>query len=170
CAGQLTEIQEDVANFNAFMTFLAPPARNRTDDDADLDAADASAPPGRKLFDKVRCADCHIRQAFVTPDNPANGVPGDRRFRPFSDFLLHDMGSLGDQIGSQGDKQASTRMMRTAPLWGIRFRPQLLHDARASDVPSAIAAHDGQGAISAKAFSQLGSADKQTLVQFVLSL
>jgi len=36
---------------------------------------------------------------------------------PYPDFLLHDMGSLGDGI-VQG--QATGREMRTAPLWGLR--------------------------------------------------
>jgi len=62
-------------------------------------------------------------------------------FHPYSDFLLHDMGSLGDGI-SQGD--ASGGEMRTAPLWGLRMITKFLHDGRASTISAAIAAHDGQ--------------------------
>jgi CxxC motif-containing protein (DUF1111 family) len=43
------------------------------------------------------------------------------------------MGTLGDGIGNDGDSVAVTRRMRTAPLWGLRFRNGLLHDARTSD-------------------------------------
>lgn len=45
--------------------------------------------------------------AFVTPANPFNGVPGSMQFFPFSDFLVHDMGSLGDGIAV-----ATTRLSR----------------------------------------------------------
>jgi CxxC motif-containing protein (DUF1111 family) len=168
CANNLTEIQDDVAEFTAFMTFLSPPARDRSDDD--LESPDSVAPEGRRLFDSTGCSGCHSRQAFITPRRPANGVPGTRKFFPFSDFLVHDMGSLGDQIGNLGDTLEATRRMRTAPLWGIRFRPRLLHDGRAGSVAEAIAAHDGQGAASAQAFGQLNTTAQQTLVQFVLSL
>ena len=54
------------------------------------------------------------------------------------------MGSLGDLIGNDGDTVARTRMMRTAPLWGLRFRTKLLHDGRTSDVATAIRSHGGQ--------------------------
>src|SRR5207302_10409015 len=56
-------------------------------------------------------------------------------FHPFSDFLLHDMGSLGDGI-VQGP--AGVQMMRTAPLWGLRAEERLLHDARAATPEEAI--------------------------------
>lgn len=62
-------------------------------------------------------------------------------FHPYSDFLLHDMGALGDGI-SQGD--ANGREMRTAPLWGVSQRALLLHDGRATTLEDAIRAHDGQ--------------------------
>jgi CxxC motif-containing protein (DUF1111 family) len=80
------------------------------------------------------------------------------------------MGSLGDQIGNAGDSQATTRLMRTAPLWGIRFRTKLLHDGRATDVPTAIRAHDGQAASAAQRFNQLGSRAQSALVSFVRAL
>lgn len=170
CSGGLTHVQDDVANFGKFMTFLAPPARANNDDDSDLEASDDNAPQGRKLFDSTGCANCHTRQAFVTPKQPASGVPGGRKFWPFSDFLLHDMGSLGDQIGNAGDSQDATRRMRTAPLWGIRFRTLLLHDGRTGDIAAAIDAHDGQGAAARKAFDALASDQRDALVQFVKSL
>jgi CxxC motif-containing protein (DUF1111 family) len=80
------------------------------------------------------------------------------------------MGSLGDMIGNDGDSVAVTRRMRTAPLWGIRFRNRLLHDGRAGDVAAAIRAHDGQGAASRNAFNALSAANQHNVVQFVRSL
>ena len=109
--------------------------------------------------------------AFRTPATTNNGVPGNLAFHPFSDFLTHDMGTLGDQIGvNAGETVAQTRQMRTAPLWGLRFRNKLLHDGRASDVATAVRAHDGQAAAARNAFNALSATDQHNLVQFVRSL
>jgi len=53
----------------------------------------------------------------------------------YSDFLLHDLGT-GDGI-AQGD--ARPNEMKTAPLWGLRFGKQLLHDGSALSPVSATA-------------------------------
>lgn len=181
CAGNRTEIQDDVFLFAAFMTSLAPPPR----DFSDQVAVDRGAP----LFTQVGCAGCHVTTTFRTPANPAPinidaagtesvRVPGNFAFNPYSDFLAHDMGALGDRIGNAppddptlpGDSLEVTRRMRTAPLWGIRFRNKLLHDGRVSDVASAVRAHDGQAAASRNAFNALSTANQHDLVQFVRSL
>jgi CxxC motif-containing protein (DUF1111 family) len=162
CANNLTALQEDVNNFNTFMTFVAPPER----DLGDLPAITA----GATLFNQVGCNGCHVTTTFRTPNPSPNGVPGNFAFNPFSDFLVHDMGSLGDMIGDDGDSVAVTRQMRTAPLWGIRFRNHLLHDGRTGDVATAIGAHDGQARTSAQAFGALNANDKHNLTQFVRSL
>jgi len=106
----------------------------------------------------------------VTPRHPFNGVPGGYRFQPFSDFLAHDMGSLGDRIGNTGDSEKTTRLMRTQPLWGARFNTRFLHDGRAADIPSAIQAHDGQAARVRRRYERLRRDEQEALVRFVLSL
>jgi CxxC motif-containing protein (DUF1111 family) len=63
-------------------------------------------------------------------------------FHPYSDFLLHDMGSLGDGITQNN---ATGKLMRTAPLWGLRKITTYLHDGRATTLNDAILAHAGQG-------------------------
>jgi CxxC motif-containing protein (DUF1111 family) len=174
CAGGLTAVQDDIHNFFIFMTFLAPPP---------VDTSDAVAvSAGRTVFGNTGCASCHAdgtmatgalatASTFRTPATTDNGVPGNFAFHPFSDFLIHDMGALGDQIGiNPGETVAQTRQMRTAPLWGLRFRNKLLHDGRASDVATAVRAHDGQAAAARDAFNRLSSADQHNLVQFVRSL
>ncbi len=88
-------------------------------------------------------------------------------FHPYSDFLVHDMGSLGDGI-EQG--QAKGREMRTAPLWGLRVRKTFLHDGRARSIPDAIHAHDGQGKAAQAFFAKLTSAQQANLVAFLKSL
>ncbi|MES1208614.1 MAG: di-heme oxidoredictase family protein [Pseudomonadota bacterium] len=172
CADGRTEIQDDVFLFAAFMTALAPPPRDFSDQ--------ISVTRGQPLFTQVGCAGCHVATTFRTPANPApldigNGeetvrVPGNFAFNPYSDFLAHDMGALGDRIGNAGDSTAVTQRMRTAPLWGLRFRNHLLHDGRASDVPTAIQAHAGQATAARNAFNALSSANQHNLVQFVRSL
>ena len=159
---KVDEIQDDLANFLFFMEHLAPPPS------AALDPFTAIA--GSFLFVASGCGDCHTPLPFVTPSAPYNGVPGNFVFFPFSDFLVHDMGSLGDGIGNTGDSVAKTRMMRTSPLWGIRFNTQLLHDGRASNVRAAILAHDGQGLAAKTTFAALPSTDQAILVAFVNAL
>jgi CxxC motif-containing protein (DUF1111 family) len=172
CADDRTEIQDDVFLFAAFMTALAPPPRDFSDQ--------ISITRGDPLFTSTGCSGCHVRTTFRTLANPApldigNGeetvrVPGNFAFNPFSDFLVHDMGALGDQIGNAGDSLAVTRRMRTQPLWGVRFENKLLHDGRCSDIACAVRAHDGQGAAARNAFNALSGANQHNLIQFVRSL
>jgi CxxC motif-containing protein (DUF1111 family) len=162
CAGGLTEVQEDVGLFANFMTFLAPPPRDFSDQ--------ISITRGQPIFTQIGCNGCHVTTTFRTPGTTPNGVQANFNFNPFSDFLVHDMGTLGDQIGNAGDSLAVTRRMRTAPLWGIRFRNHLLHDGRTSDIPTAVRAHDGQGAAARNAFNALSSDNQHNVVQFVRSL
>ena len=125
---------------------------------------------GAYLYSAVGCADCHVARTFTTPAAPFNGVPGNFQFFPFSDFLVHDMGALGDGIGNTGDTVAKTRLMRTPPLWGVRYNTQLLHDGRAHSIREAILAHDGQGKSAAVTFAYLSSAEQAILQKFVNSL
>jgi CxxC motif-containing protein (DUF1111 family) len=43
-----------------------------------------------------------------------------------------------------GLDQRTVNMIRTAPLWGLRVRPQLLHDGSALTIDEAIRKHKGQ--------------------------
>jgi CxxC motif-containing protein (DUF1111 family) len=162
CDGNLTEIQDDLLLFTMFMESLAP-----LPSDVSLKSP---YDRGEYLFTEIGCADCHVTTTFVTPRRPFNGVPGRYRFNPYSDFLLHDMGSLGDGIGATGDSEAETRLMRTQPLWGARYNTQFLHDGRAPDIESAIQAHDGQGARARRRFDRLRWREQRALIEYVLSL
>jgi len=46
--------------------------------------------------------------------------------------------------GEPGLDQRTINMIRTAPLWGLRVRPQLLHDGSALTIDEAIRRHKGQ--------------------------
>ena len=155
CAGGLTETQDDVELFAEFMRDLAPPPRG----------IDNSQGRGQTEFNREGCNGCHLNTTFSATRNGRT-----TSFQPFSDFLVHDMGTLGDGIGNDGDSVAVTRRMRTAPLWGLRFRNGLLHDARTSDKSAAIQAHDGQGAAARNAFNGATSAQRNDLLLFLSSL
>jgi len=162
CAGGRDEVQDDMANFLFFMEHLAPPSQVTSDPQATT--------TGGALFQSTGCTNCHTSVAFVTPADPFNDVPGNMQFFPFSDFLVHDMGSLGDGIGDTGDSLATTRQMRTAPLWGARFNTQFLHDGRAKTILDAILAHDGQGLTARNNFSRLDATSQSLIVRFVNTL
>ncbi|HYT53371.1 MAG TPA: di-heme oxidoredictase family protein, partial [Verrucomicrobiae bacterium] len=142
--------------FTDFMTLLGPPPRG---------AITRQVLAGELVFLKVGCAGCHLP---VLETGRSSIAALDRvKFFPFSDFLLHDMGSLGDGI-AQG--RANGPEMRTAPLWGLRVRTTLLHDGRATSVADAILAHDGQGARAKQRFNALTPNEVNDLLAFLNSL
>ena len=145
-----------VQAFADFMTFLAPPRRG---------PITRQVLAGERVFLKTGCAGCHL-PVLQTGGSPI-AVFDRVRFFPFSDFLLHDMGSLGDGI-EQG--QASGREMRTAPLWGLRARTTFLHDGSATTIYDAILAHDGQGAQSKQRLNALTPREVNDLLAFLNSL
>jgi len=169
CAGGVNELQDDVAEFTFFMAHLAPPPQLPI-------TAGSAADRGRTLFNSagLQCASCHRDDADIFVSTSAGGVPSGIRFHPFSDFLVHDMGTLGDGIGNAGDSVAVTRRMRTAPLWGLRSRNKKLHDGRTTDIATAISAHNagtsGQGTPAGQAFNALSTAQKSDLIAYLNTL
>jgi CxxC motif-containing protein (DUF1111 family) len=170
CSGGLNQLQDDVNNFTFFMAHLAPPPQVAI-------TAGSSQDRGRTLFNSatLACSGCHRSDADIFVSTSAGGVPAGIAFQPYSDFLVHDMGTLGDQIGlNDGDSVASTRLMRTAPLWGLRSRNNKLHDGRTTDIATAIRDHNGgtvgQGTAAAAAFGALNSSQQTDLVNFLNTL
>ena len=158
-AGQFFSLNDDgtgVQRFADFMTLLAPPPRGPVSLEAQV---------GDGIFTTIGCANCHTR-VLVTGNSPVAAL-SHKEFQPFSDFLLHDMGSLGDGI-VQGS--ATARQMRTAPLWGVRTRLRLLHDGRATSLDAAILAHDGQARPARDRFTELDAVARQALIAFLKSL
>jgi CxxC motif-containing protein (DUF1111 family) len=145
-----------ITQFNQFMTLLAPPPPLPLTRRAQI---------GQQLFSAIGCANCHI-PTLQTGPSPIRQL-NNATFHPFSDFLLHDMGSLGDGIAQAGAGQTE---MRTAPLWGVRILTTFLHDGRATTLSQAILAHAGQGAAAAEAFSDLNSPQQAALIAFLNSL
>jgi CxxC motif-containing protein (DUF1111 family) len=145
-----------VAAFAHFMTMLAAPPRA---------PKHGTFTAGEKVFDAIGCSSCHVPDMKTGSSEIA--ALRNRPFHPYSDFLLHDMGSLGDGI-AQG--AASGSEMRTAPLWGLRMVTRFLHDGRASSLEDAILAHDGQGQPARDRFNALDADDRSKLLEFLGSL
>ena len=122
---------------------------------------------GDELFRALGCDGCHTRRLRSGP-SPIPAL-SEQTYAPYSDFLLHDMGGLGDGV-AEGD--AGPREMRTAPLWGghLYGGSRLLHDGRAKSYEAAILAHDGQGAAARAAFAALAAADRTALIAFLAAL
>lgn len=134
---------------------------------------------GEAIFHAVGCADCHVA-SFTTSNDPAlEPALRNKTIRPYSDFLLHDMGIAADFI-EQGPGTAQE--LRTPPLWGVRNRDPLWHDGRVvggtlqsrilgpGGIISQHAAFGSESAPSAAAFNALSAADKQKVVDFLDSL
>ncbi len=144
------------AAFTDFMTLLAPPPRGPVTE---------NTPHGQVVFATVGCNHCHT-PTLTTGSSPIAAL-SNQAFHPYSDFLLHDMGNLGDGVVLGG---ANGGEFRTGPLWGIGQITTFLHDGRAHSVTEAINAHAGQGHAAQSAFKKLSAADQQALLDFVDSL
>src|SRR5207244_479344 len=82
-------------------TLLAPPPRGNITNDAN---------DGERVFERIGCDSCHV--ATLRTGSSSVAALDRTTYHPYSDFLLHDMGSLGDGV-TQGDARGRER--RRAP-------------------------------------------------------
>ena len=161
---------EDVAAFASFMRATKAPPR-----DAAL-AVTADAVAGSNLFNAVGCGVCHVRTITTAPpgtviNQGAFTVPaalGNKIIHPFSDFLLHNVGT-GDGIVQNGGP-GTRNMVRTAPLWGMRTRDRLMHDGESLTRNEAILRHGGQATSVINNYQSLSNTQKNQLITFLNSL
>jgi CxxC motif-containing protein (DUF1111 family) len=160
----------DVALFALFMRDTpAPPV------DATI-AATPEAQAGSALFNQIGCAVCHVRNITTAPPGTlinggaarVSNALGNKIIHPFSDFLLHDVGT-GDGIVQNGGPSTRNKI-RTPPLWGLRARGRFMHDNLSFDFTSAIQRHGNQGALARDRFNRLRSSDRARLLAFLSSL
>lgn len=152
----LNDTGDGLVAFTDFMTMLgAPPRGPQT----------LSSILGEVVFTQIGCGSCHV--GTLQTGSSSVAALNNATYHPFSDFLLHDMGTLGDGI-QQG--AAGQREMRTAPLWGLRQVTTFLHDGRATTLDAAILAHDGQGKAARDQFNALSATDKGYVRAFLKSL
>jgi CxxC motif-containing protein (DUF1111 family) len=161
---------EDVEAFARFMRATKVPAR----DTALANTFDAKV--GSQLFVQIGCGDCHTPDIVTAPaGTQINGgafvVPpalGGKLIHPYSDFLLHDVGT-GDGIVQNGG-QGTRNKLRTAPLWGLRTRSRLMHDLATVTRTEAILRHAGQATGSVTKFKALSANQRSQLITFLTSL
>ena len=93
---------------------------------------------------------------------------GNKIIHPFSDFLLHDVGT-GDGIVQVGPQDTANKL-RTAPLWGLRVKARFMHDLKSLTLENAIHRHAGEARHVEDDFSELTSTQQQQLITFLQSL
>jgi CxxC motif-containing protein (DUF1111 family) len=142
---------------------------------------------GKAVFESTGCNICHV-ESFTTKQNvtlrTTNGAQtaviaslSNVEFSPYSDFLLHDMGS-GDSGGipflPHGQGQATLTMWRTAPLWGLsnvlKKAGGLMHNNSSKSIDAAIRKHGGEAATVVSNYKALNSTDSANLLAFLGSL
>lgn len=160
----------DIVAFADFMRATKAPSRG---------IVSAAARSGAQLFASIGCETCHIRTirtaaAGEVINGGAFTVPaalGDKLIHPYSDFLLHDIGT-GDGIPFLPTPEfaATANQMRTAPLWALRTRNRLMHDGLSFTKQEAIERHAGQAASVTARYLALSDAEKNQLLAFLDSL
>jgi CxxC motif-containing protein (DUF1111 family) len=90
---------------------------------------------------------------------------------PYSDFLLHDIGT-GDGIPvlPTPEHASTASQIRTAPLWALRTRNRLMHDGLSFTKEEAIRRHGGQASGTRRLFDALAPAQRAALLAFLNSL
>ncbi|MEM6974327.1 MAG: di-heme oxidoredictase family protein [Pseudomonadota bacterium] len=161
--GEFTD--EMLEEMRAYLAFLAVPARGHLDHPA--------VNRGEELFASMGCAACHTTEMQTGNDHKWRRLRN-KTIRPYTDFLLHDMGpGLADNRPSY---TADGREWRTAPLWGIGLletvngHTRLLHDGRARNFPEAILWHGGEAEAAKEAFRLAPAADRGAIITFLKSL
>ena len=142
---------------------------------------------GQQVFENIGCNVCHIEnfttQQSVRLRNTSGGLTeiiaslSNVTFNPYSDFLLHDMGSSdsgGIPFQPNQTGQATLTMWRTAPLWGLSNilakAGGLTHDNHSTTIDSAIRRHGGEATQVVTSYENLNSTDSANLLAFLNSL
>lgn len=180
----------DIDHFAQFIRATKAPAR-----DSQL-ASSPVAKKGEVLFEKIGCTACHVETlTTAAAGTKINGgtftIPaalGSTTFHPYGDFLMHDVGT-GDGILqatrehyghkvfqmmsgylSKQDFESSRNKIRTAPLWGVRLRPRLMHDGASLTLRDAIQRHHGEANHASQQFDKVKREDQEAIIEFLKSL
>jgi CxxC motif-containing protein (DUF1111 family) len=161
---------QDIDKFASFIRSTKVPPR-----DTAL-AATADAQAGAQLFRSLGCEMCHVSSLVTSPAGTViNGgaftVPaalGGKTIHPYSDFLLHDVGT-GDGIVQNGPPDTANKL-RTAPLWGLRTKSRLMHDLLSTTRNEAILRHGGEAIVVTNKYRALSLVQKNQLMTFLNSL
>ena len=148
-----------------YMQTLAVPAMRDTENEV--------VQQGARLFVQSQCSVCHTPRHETGDTHPLAPLRGQVVF-PYTDLLLHDMGTgLAD---NRPDGLASGTEWRTPPLWGIGLvetvngHTMFLHDGRARSIEEAILWHGGEAEGSRDYFMGLTAEERRALIRFLRSL
>ena len=174
---QLDVSTEEMENVDLYMQSLSVPARRNVNNEQVI--------KGEQNFYKAKCHLCHVTTLHTKPRGSIllNGTRlpwlGSQTIHPYSDFLLHDMGSEIMGVGLNDNYVsglARGNEWRTTPLWGIGLQETVnghtyfLHDGRARNYIEAIMWHGGEGEASKNLFKKMSKEDRNALVAFLKSL
>ena len=174
---QLDISTEDMEDVDLYMQSLGVPARRNVNDEQVI--------LGEQKFYEAKCHLCHVTTLHTRPGGSTllNGTQlpwlGGQTIHPYSDFLLHDMGSEIMGVGLNDNYVSGMAMgneWRTTPLWGIGLQERVnghtyfLHDGRARNLVEAIMWHGGEAEASKNLFKQMSKADRDAMIAFINSL
>ncbi len=128
---------------------------------------------GKTIFSQINCSACHLPS--LTTGISDILLFSEKEFAPYTDLLLHDMGSALDDGHVDGNEMSFE--WRTPPLWGLGLSPDsqggeffLMHDGRAESIEESISMHGGEAEPMTEAFAALGATEKEQLIKFLESL
>jgi CxxC motif-containing protein (DUF1111 family) len=174
---QLDVTTEEMEDVDLYMHCLGVPARRRVNNE--------TVKRGEQMFYKAKCHLCHVTTLHTRPRGATllNGTElpwlGSQTIHPYSDYLLHDMGSEIMGVGLNDNYVsglARGNEWRTTPLWGIGLQEKVnghtyfLHDGRARNLTEAILWHGGEGEASKNLFKKMDKEDRDALITFLNSL
>lgn len=174
---QLEISTEDMENVDLYMHCLGVPARRNVNDEDVIN--------GESLFYQAKCHLCHATTLHTKTRGATllNGTEitwlGSQTIHPYSDYLLHDMGSEIMDVGLNDNYVsglARGNEWRTTPLWGIGLQEKVnghtyfLHDGRARNLVEAIMWHGGEAEASKNLFKQMTKEERDDVIAFLNSL
>ena len=174
---QLDITTEEMEDVDLYMQCLSVPARRNVND--------PQVVKGEQNFYQAKCHLCHTTTLHTKPrgtvllNNTQLPWLGRQTIHPYSDFLLHDMGSEIMGVGLNDNYVsglARGNEWRTTPLWGIGLQEKVnghtyfLHDGRARNLTEAIMWHGGEGEASKNLFKKMSKEDRDALIAFINSL
>ena len=174
---QLDISTEDMEDVDLYMQSLGVPARRNVNDPQVI--------RGEQKFYEAKCHLCHVSTLHtrvggsVLLNNTRLPWLGGQTIHPYSDFLLHDMGSEIMGVGLNDNYVsglARGNEWRTTPLWGIGLQEKVnghtyfLHDGRARNLVEAIMWHGGEGEASKNLFKNMTKEDRDAVIAFLNSL
>ncbi len=189
---QLDVSTEDMEDVDLYMHALGVPARrlgstsSMVEYKGDSITERAYVEAGEQLFYQAKCHLCHVTTLHTASGKgPAllNGTQlpwlAGQTIHPYSDFLIHDMGSEIMDVGLNDNYVsglARGNEWRTTPLWGIGLQEKVnahtyfLHDGRARNLTEAIMWHGGEGEASKNLFAKMSKEERAALIKFLESL